>query len=167
MPLSKDQMREYQRKRRAVNQGVNLANCKPDAVNLVNPMQIHGSNQGGKSSPVNPVNQGGKSCKPVSDVNHSQIHGFTDELPEGWDHVRDYIKTPGNLAKMRAVCGALGRQAGNVRFGAYGPTAQEIGTVIGTGAPVVTPSSPPVHYMPPMISVHALLERAAHGGRPT
>ena len=124
MPLSKDQMREYQRKRRAVNH----ERCKP--------------------------------CKPDADVNPDV------NLPEGWDHVRDYIKTPGNLAKMRAVCGALGKQAGAVRFGAYGPTAQEIGQVIGTGAPIVTPVAPPVRYMPPMISVHALLARAAHGGRP-
>ena len=120
-------MREYQRKRRAVNPAVNPTNCKPDDVN------------------------------PAETVN----------LPEGWDHVRDYIKIPGNLARMRAVCGALGKQAGAVRFGAYGPTAQEIGTVIGTGAPVVTPAAPPVRYMPPVISVHDLLARAAHGGRPS
>ena len=94
-------------------------------------------------------------------------------LPEGWDHVRDYISTPGNpdkcgasgLARMRAVCGSLGRNAGSVRFGAYGPTAQEIGKVIGMGGPIVTPASPPARYMPPMISVHDLLARAAHGGR--
>ena len=87
-------------------------------------------------------------------------------LPEGWDHVREYISVSGNLAKMRAVCGSLGRDAGSVRFGAYGPTAQEIGAVIGAGASIVTPAAPPVRYIPPLISVHDLLVRAAHAGRP-
>ena len=111
-------MREYQRKRRSVNQACKPVNCKPEDVNL----------------------------------------------PEGWDHVREHIRVPGNLAKMQAVCGALGKQ--DVRFGAYGPTAEAIGRVIGTRAPLVHIDVRPRVVSEPTISVSQVLAQAARQGRP-
>ena len=57
------------------------------------------------------------------------------KVPRDWRNLIAYLERPGNLARMQAICGSLGRYAEQVFFG--GLTMQRIGEVIGTGLPVV------------------------------
>ncbi|MDP2727066.1 MAG: hypothetical protein Q8P59_05945 [Dehalococcoidia bacterium] len=57
-------------------------------------------------------------------------------LPLAWQAVVDYLKgAPGNLAKLQAISGSLGKYSGQVYFG--GLSMQEVGEGgIGNGPPV-------------------------------
>jgi len=136
---TKEENREYMRRRRAVTRGVTSSNVTENVTENV--------------TDVTP-----EDVTPVDVTTHDVT------LPPEWAAVRKYISKPGNLARMRAVCGTC-KHPDDLRFGAYGPTAREIGAVIGTGPAVVTPPAPPTRLIPSMISVHDLLTRAAHGGR--
>lgn len=68
------------------------------------------------------------------------------KIPQDWAKVIEYIERPGNLDKMKAIIGSLGRYADQVWLG--GLTVKEIGDVIGGGPPIVriAPKAEPRDY---------------------
>ncbi|KKL95917.1 hypothetical protein LCGC14_1849730, partial [marine sediment metagenome] len=71
--------------------------------------------------------------------------GFAGErmdTRDPWKVLHGYVKREGvgmpNLERIQRIAGSLGKHAGEVRFGPYGPTLEEVGKLIGTQPAMLT-----------------------------
>lgn len=148
--LTKDEMREYQRQRRAQAKDVKpdvkpISDVKPTMADVAANkawVVLSGPNKG-ELVWHGPLAQSWKNvpCQVVDGVcvaaHHDGQHEVaSQEAPVSLPLVRFLKADPRNLSKLQRIAGSLGKLAGEVRFGIDGPTFEDLGETIGVKPPI-------------------------------